>query len=381
VSNSKLRILYICSHKDLGGASQSALDMIDVCNDKVEPIFLLTEEGDLSAACRQRGYRYLIHDYTDLAALSAFSWKRVLVMPWRARWARYLRKDISCIKFLSKELGKSNVDIIHTNVSGCTIGAWLSRYWNKPHVWHVREALDLHFGINVCGGMNRLRKMINNAEARIPISTAIKKHWMMKDQGTFILNDAVRKAEEAVLESVKEKYFLFASFYLTEAKGVSLAVEAFCKSGVAERGYLFKLLGHSDERTRKRLVAIAEKYGCAESLEFVPFQHDVKPYYTKAKGFIQASRYEGLGRTTAEAMFFGCPVIATAYSGGTLDLIENNETGYLFNDVEECAQLISKVANNDNEEIIKRAQAFAIEHLTPENYRPKLLSVYDYLIK
>ena len=137
-----------------------------------------------------------------------------------------------------------------------------------------------------------------------------------------------------------------------------------------------KLIGKCKESYREELMALAESYGCAEYVDFIPVQEDVKAFFAQAKAYINPSVNEGMGRTTAEAMFYGCPVIAHA-SGGTLDLVRDGETGYLFNTVEECAELMRKVCTADQEEMILRAQEFARENLSIDNYGKKLLEVYN----
>ena len=89
-----------------------------------------------------------------------------------------------------------------------------------------------------------------------------------------------------------------------------------------------------------------------------------------------ASECEGLGRVTAEAMFYGCPVVAHA-SGGTLDLVKDGITGYLFHTVDECAKLIRKVCTTDQEQVIMQAQRFAVNNLSQEIYGPKIMEVYE----
>ena len=106
----------------------------------------------------------------------------------------------------------------------------------------------------------------------------------------------------------------------------------------------------------------------------------MKPYFSKAIAFVNPSINEGMGRTTAEAMFYGCPIIAHA-SGGTLDLIKHGETGFLFKTVEECVELMKKVCYTNQDEVILRAQAFAMQNLSIENYGKKILKVYNTVLK
>ena len=93
-----------------------------------------------------------------------------------------------------------------------------------------------------------------------------------------------------------------------------------------------------------------------------------------------ASENEGLGRVTAEAMFYGCPVIALA-SGGTLDIVKDKETGYLYNTSDECAELIHHVCTTPQETIILRAQDFVMQNLSQEVYGPKIMTLYNKVIR
>ena len=58
-------------------------------------------------------------------------------------------------------------------------------------------------------------------------------------------------------------------------------------------------------------------------------------------------------------------------------LVRDGETGYLFNTVEECAELMRKVCIADQEEMILRAQEFVKVNLSIDNYGKKLLEVYN----
>ena len=197
-----------------------------------------------------------------------------------------------------------------------------------------------------------------------------------------MLWDAVRSVKDCCYVKEKQPYVLFCSYYLYKGKGPDKAIAAygmsklFVPSHDNEAPIRLKLIGKCKKSYREELMALAESYGCAEYVDFIPVQEDVKPFFAQAKAYINPSVNEGMGRTTAEAMFFGCPVIAHA-SGGTLDLVRDGETGYLFNTVEECAELMRKVCIADQEEMILRAQEFVKVNLSIDNYGKKLLEVYN----
>ena len=62
-------------------------------------------------------------------------------------------------------------------------------------------------------------------------------------------------------------------------------------------------------------------------------------------------------------------------------MVKDGETGYLFNTVDECAELMKKVCAANQEEIIFRAQEFARQNLSVENYRKKIMEVYNTVLK
>ena len=201
----------------------------------------------------------------------------------------------------------------------------------------------------------------------------------MPDENTWVINNAIRSKNEICYFPIKEKYILFSSYYLSESKGTRTAIIAFAKSGIAEQGFRLKLMGNCDDEYKSSLVQTINEYEVGDSVEFVPCQMEVKPYFAHATAYIMASEFEGLGRVTAEAMFFGCPVIAHA-TGGTLDIVKDKETGYLYATIDECAQLIRKVCSENQESLILHAQDFAVNNLSQEVYGPKIMKVYKQVL-
>lgn len=169
----KIKVLYINSHHELGGASNSLLDMIDSLGDAIQPCILVPEHGTLENACQARGIKCIVHPFMSLISLRKQPLSVILKKPWRIPIIKYIRTDFSCILYLFSHLNRGDFDIIHSNVSDCTIGRWIARMFSVPHVWHVRENLTDHFHVDTCGGVPRLKKLINKADARILISTAL----------------------------------------------------------------------------------------------------------------------------------------------------------------------------------------------------------------
>lgn len=376
----KITVLYICIDSTMGGSTASLYNLIDSVKKEIYPIVLFPEEGVGYDFFVRHGIECHVYPFVKLHVYRANRLRNIWKRPWRWHYINKMLLDYGCYKFVKRFLSGRRLDIIHSNTSPNDIGAYLSKRLHVKHVWHVREFCDLHFNFNIYRGIPRLKKLICHADARIAISSAIKEHWNLPNKNTWVINDAVRKESDVCFIPNKQRYLLFCSYFITEAKGARIAINAFGESGICTEGYRLKLVGNCDDEFRKSLLDSAQKLGCEEYVDFIPCQSEMKALYSEAGAFIMASKHEGLGRITAEAMFYGCPVIAHA-SGGTLELIKHGETGWLFNSEKECAMLIRKVCHESQEQIIMKAQQFVLNNLTQEKYGPKIIEVYNHVLK
>ncbi len=371
----RITILYVCPDASLGGSTQSMINMIESIREIIKPIVLLPSQDTAYNYLMELGIDCLVHPYVLLHHIQPVSWKRTICHPKSSALYRYFYTDWNCVRWVTNKLKNQNIEIVHSNFSSVTVGALLARKLNAKHIWHIREFLDLDFNFNVFLGISRLRRIINRADARIVISSKIAEYWNFKKNSTFLLFNAIASESEVCYDMEKEKYILFCSYYITEKKGARRAVVAFGMSGMWKEGYRIKLLGNCNEDYMSSLMETAKKFRCEDFVDFIPCQKKVKPFFQKATAYIMASDCEAFGRVTAEAMFWGCPIIAHA-TGGTLDLVKNGNTGWLYYSEKECAKLIRKVCNESQENIIINAQNFALKNLTREYYGPKITKIY-----
>ena len=376
--NKPISVLFVNPSNGLSGDTRSLVDLIKSLQNEIKPIVLLTSQ--YSAAYdyfREFGIECIVHPY-QLQFILPF-WrnvKNVLLHPWRLRFLNFLRMDLPCRFFVKKKMAKYEIDIVHTNRSQVMMGYKLSRDFGAKHVWHIREYANYNgTQRKIYRGLSHLRKLINKSDARIVVSNPCREWWKLTEKNTWTIWDAVRSVHDCCYEKDKKPYILFCSNVLYDAKGVFDAIRAYAISGLGECGIRLKMIGNVSDDYAKQIKKYIAEYNCTDSVDLIPAQKDVKPYFAYAMAFINPSVNEGMGRTTAEAMFFGCPVIAHA-SGGTLDLVKHRETGYLFNTVEECAELMNQVCSMDQEEVILRAQDFARQNLSIEKYGSKIMEVY-----
>ena len=193
--------------------------------------------------------------------------------------------------------------------------------------------------------------------------------------------DAVRSENDIMFDPDKEKYFLFCSAFLCEAKGADLCLEAFGKSGLSQNGYKLVLIGKMTPEFELKAKSIMQKFNIDKSVVFTGFCEDIKSYMFKATAFLMCSRNEGLGRTTIEAMFYGCPVIARNI-GGSSELVKNNQTGFLFDTTNQFVSILKSVSDHtiDITPIVNNAHSFVKSHFTEEVYGNKILKIYESLL-
>lgn len=374
----KFNVLYISNDWEVAaGAARSLADMIVALKDYVNPYVLIKYPGQVSKYYESLGIKCIYCCFVDILASDKEGIKRILRFPRRA--ITFYKWKYICKQYIKTQLTNIRIDIVHSNSSAMTIGTDLAQILHAKHVWHVREFLDIDYHARPLFGFTSLRENINNADARIAISNAVKTHWRLKDNNTFVIPNAVRSKKEISYIPVKEKYFLTCSASLSETKGSSFAIIAFAKSGLAEKGYTLKMIGSivTDEYKNHILNLIKEE-GVEGKVELLGYKNDVKGYFEHATAFLMTSENEALGRVTIEAMFYGCPVIARN-SGGTKEFIRNGETGYVFNGLEECARLI-KDSTEFDKRIVLNAQSLAMEDYSTENYPSKILRVYRHLL-
>ena len=374
-----ITILYVCPDASLGGSTRSMLNMIESVRNTIKPIVLLPFRDTAYDYLMELGIDCLVHPYVLLHQIQPVSWKMAIRHPKNSALYKYYNTDKNCVNWVAQKLGKQKIDIIHSNFSPVTVGILLSKKLKAKHIWHIREFLDLDFNFDIYLGIPRLHWLINHADARIVISSKVAEHWNFRHDSTYLLFNAIASKRDICYDREKEKYILFCSYYITEKKGARRAVIAFGMSDMWKDNYRIKLLGNCDEEYKSSLIATAKELGCQDFIDFIPCQKEVKHFFKKASAYIMASDCEAFGRVTAEAMFWGCPIIAHA-TGGTLDLVKHGETGWLFHSVEECAKLIIKVCNESQEHIITNAQRFALDNLTMEKYATKIKSIYFNLL-
>lgn len=375
-NNPRIHVLFLChTPVHLGGAALSLLNLIHAVDGEVFPVVVFPKEGPVCDLFRREGIACCIVPFplTSLPDVSGRSWfERLKRIRRRVLIASENRHAVKELGRLADEYG---IHVVHSNSGVFTAGYEMARRKGLAHVWHLRE-----FQYDLCPviGWQQLKKKIAASTAVVSITAAVSSFFEMVGRPNgHVLWDAVKsRCDVAPIDYQKEKFFFFCSAILCESKGVSLAVEAFARSGLAAGGYRLVMAGETiDTALMHKLQALAQREGIDGSIDYVGYCSDVTPYFKKAAGFLMCSESEGMGRVTVEAMFHGCPVIART-TEGTQEIVDDGKNGLLFDTAEDCARLMREVVTRDTTQLIDTARAFAMQHFTEENYGQPIMDIY-----
>ncbi len=373
----KTTVLYV-NHEDnvIGGSSRSLDNLIMSVKEYVTPIILLRSEGPVADFFRSRGYECIVHPFRRLTYKGGVVTRTVRFFP---HLVTNTLINHRCVKDVCKALSGRNVDIVHSNSGVIDIGLVLAEKLGAKHVWHIREYFDLGLNARPFLGFRRWNREIRRSDAVILISNGLREHLGLVDRPyAFCFPDAVRSKEDVVLDTAKEKYFLFCAGEMGAVKRPETAIRAFGKSGLAEKGYSLLFTGNCRAEREAELMLAAKESGVTDRVRFLGYVPDIKPLMSKATAYLMCSEFEGLGRVTIEAMFYGCPVIARR-SGGTLEIISDRRNGFFFDTVEECSGLMNMLASALPLDVVREAQKDAVSRYSEEEYGREIMRVYNNL--
>ena len=170
----KKNILFITHDTSLFGANQSLINMISsLKSENVILKIVFPERGPICELFDDLGIEYLIVKYKNEAIDAG---KGIIVNFFN--FLRLINKfflNTIALKQLQKIVRLHEITIVHSNSSVVGIGYELAKLENIRHVWHLREYIDLDHGMEVFGGIKRLKERIKKSDKIICISEGISK--------------------------------------------------------------------------------------------------------------------------------------------------------------------------------------------------------------
>ena len=336
-----MRVAFITHYSELYGANRSLLNLIDGLERfKVDSFVISPRKGEITEILQEKEIpvsifpiRPWVSRYPVTNSLTSQIFSNLGY--WRGAIKRALR-NIYVTHAVVDLLRTWEIDVIYTNSSVLPNGAIAASRLRLPHIWHLREILDLHYGYRPDWGSKIYKKVMSSAEAIITNSEAVRSHQLESDmyaRAKVVYNGIAWESEFDRLRYIAtnkpdtNRPYTFALVGLIhQNKGQESSIRAL--SIVVRRFPDTRLLivGGGDATNLEQLVI---ELGVKDNVEFWGYVEDANNAYLASDAVLMASRHEAMGRVTAEAMAACLPVIGYD-SGGTSEIIIHDHTGLLY---------------------------------------------------
>lgn len=327
-----MKILFAAHEGDLNGSSKSLINLIDILSQS-HTVFVLTSyrEGKFVEELKKHDCTVWYAPYFRWVKTRSASSLRWLYQ--RLKWFGYEQwVNRASAKQIAARAKEEGIDLIHSNTRVIDIGGLIGKYAGIKHIWHFREFGEEDFRMYpVTSVKKHYRQVSQMADGVIMISDAIQSKFApLLDEKVQVFRIYNGVDDSNVWEKqpfVPETVSFLISGRISPTKGQQDVVKA--AHLLLKKGYTnfkiymagtmsshFELFDSETEDVR----GYVELLGQISDMPKLRKEMDVELVCSKAEAF---------GRVTVEAMMGSLPVIGSA-AGGTVELIQEGVTGYLY---------------------------------------------------
>lgn len=378
-----MKVLYIIGGKGKRyGSEVVAMQLIDGLRKKLNYVVITWENGVINKLCEELGIENHViplkpYVYKETQHVLTSFIKRFLLL---CRAEAY--SAVGYIK-LSKKVDLDSIDLIHTNLSRDMLGGIVSKKKKIPHVWHIQELFDAHYGLQLLK-FRQIDWMNKHSKLFIPISETVSndwiKHGIAKKKMHVVLNGIEGNDSVADRKKCYKKRRIIMVGELSAAKGQRFVVEAISK---LRDEYLSKIeldfYGEGQKEYIEFLRSLIKTKKLEKFVHLCGYNNNVLSVLKDYDISVNASRGEGFGLTTAEAMMAGvCPLVAD--TGANPELVKDKITGVIYkgNDGEDFRRCLEYLLDNPDktEEMSNRAKEDAAERFMVTRMQEQVYEVY-----
>lgn len=340
-----MNILFITHHDNFQGSSRSLLSLLEGLRPMgITPFILNPQESNFTEALKERGFK---------CQITPIPW-------WVDRHSFSLRKKISrlqemqrSVKTIRKYIREWNIDLVYTNVSVIPVGILAAKLEGKPHVWHIREYRDLHFGWSFIFSDKLSRCLIQHSDAIICNSKALKAYYFNSCQrnvhqvynGAATLTELEDRLDKRRKLTTHDPFTFSVLSALSAKKGQEQAIRAMAalkKKGVSAR---LLLAGNGRADYIAALHRMIEGFDLSKEVRLLGLVEEPLSIHFQSDCGLICSEAEVFSRAGLEAMSTALPLIGKR-SGGNPELIRPGETGFLYDSFEDLVKQMEKMASN-----------------------------------
>lgn len=334
------KIVFFSHDAELYGASRSLITLIKGLQARgIECLVVVPYRGPLVEFIKENNIDYFLFYYP--------SWfYKPIEVPFVEYFKRVLKFVFQTTRFLwHKNLNAKlkGYDLFVSNTSSIPTGALLAMKLGKPHVWYIRELVELHYGFKYILGKKFFLYLIDKTKLRLFNSAFVMNYYLQqlthKNVNEVIHNGIYPKEKfgECLTDYKasalrQDGTFVFSLIgFIHAGKGQMQAVDAMV-SVVQEFKHAKLLIVGSGESAQ--LQQYINDKGMNAYVILTGYLPDVREIFLQSHCLLNCARYEAFGRTTVEAMAYSLPVIGNN-SAGTAEIIQHNHTGLLYNNTTE----------------------------------------------
>ena len=346
----KLRILHVAYFDDTYGSAQCLYEIIEreLKSGIIEPVVLNPIHNKMNEFCDKRKvenysiyyepFMYPFHDSRPLADLKYVGKKLI-----------YFSSKEKAIKLIEKRIDMNHIDIIHTNNCLLDIGLRLSKLYNIPHIWHLRENGLKHFNYHPL--VNKYADYMNSALTTfVAVSNSVKNEWIKLglDEKKFeVIYDGVLIPEELKsLSQNKDCFRIVMTGGIAKEKGQEIVIHAISELADNVKSKIsLDIWGTGNKHYIDGLSKFIQDNKINVNFRgFTDNIWNILPDYDLA---INCSVMEAFGRSTIEFLACGLPVIASN-CGSNPELITKKKYGLLFdrNNISDIKNKIMEIMEN-----------------------------------
>lgn len=325
-----MRVLFIASDNNkVSGAflSMVKLNVILRSDFGVFTKVVLPREGDGQTLLEENGIPYVLFPTIDWIVDKNETYNQFALTRKMKRAEKTNSESINKIVDLIRD---EKYDLVHLNTIYARIGEIAAMKANVPFVWQIREIIEEGQGrvIYYKDGYQELK----NANRVIAISTSVYDAYKKRVPDARIVTihngiDSTRfyNPDKTIMNNDHIITLAYVGGYGVRKGIFELASALNYLRSIGIDNFRLMLIGEPT----KRYIEYLHKTGLEDYVDYIGYQKNVESYLKSADIAFNCSVMEAFGRTTAEAMFCGCLMIASN-SGGSLDIVKDGETGFLY---------------------------------------------------
>ena len=333
----KMRVLYfVGGNDDKYGAQILATEIVSLMQRRheVEYCVVTAKEGRTNRKCSELG----IENYTSCYKYSTYYPLQNPCLNVIKRTVKGIMIDFSdkkAIYKIEKEIDVSSFDIIHTNINRDMIGGYFSRKYDIPHVWHLQEMYDSHFGLKTVR-KKQLEWMNNNCDQYIAISNTVANDWithgLMPSKMNTIYNgiqlDNYKQRQISAKDSQAIRFVM--AGVVCKEKGQEQLIDAIASLPMSIQHRIeIDFYGGGKEEYLNYLIEKVSKYKLDKQISFMGYRDNISEVLYKYDVGVNCSKGEGFGLSTVEFMASRLCVLVSN-CGANTELIHDQQNGLVF---------------------------------------------------